>query len=276
MAQIKINVGELRKLLRESSTEFKAKLGPNVEANNKRNNEKSYKDAEKRAKDYDGGLAEVKKDELPEKYDANRTTLDYNPRTEPDKEYKDKVKAQAEGYNSQLEKENGIEKIGDFEGNKKILKQFTDASDKLNKEKVKMAHSGLQARMRPESDFEKSTMYESAPKAKRLIFKHTKFINESQVLNRIPEQYKINGQIIHMCDKAENEYIVECVRNEKYGTIETNIISHTNKREMNEQVSRIQQLMGFKTDTNDKFNQINENKEFGNMLDTARRKITNK
>ena len=91
MAQIKINVGELRKLLRESSTEFKAKLGQNVEADNKRNNEKSYKEAEKRAKDYDGGLGEVKKDELPEKYDANRTTLDYNPRTEPDKEYKDKV-----------------------------------------------------------------------------------------------------------------------------------------------------------------------------------------
>ena len=115
-------------------------------------------------------------------------------------------------------------------------------------------------------------MLESKPGAKRLRFKHTKFMNESQVLTRIPEQYKIDGQVIYMCDKADNEYIVECVRSEKSGLIETNIVSYGNKTAMNEQMNRIQELMGFKTNTNDRYNQINENKEFGEILDATRNK----
>ena len=274
MAQLTIKVGDIRRLISESSNEFKAKLGPNVEADDKKNNEKSYKDAQKRAKDFDGGLTDTKKQPLPKKEDGNRTTLDYNPRTEPDKAYKERVQAQAEGYTSKLEKENGIEKVGDFEGNKNILKQFTDTSDALNKAKTDLAHSGLQAREFPKSNFEKKTMYESeTPKAKRLLFKRTKFMNESQVLSRIPEKYKIDGQVIHMCDKFDNEYIVECVRSEKSGFIETNIVSHSNKTAMNEQVKRIHELMGFKTDTNERYDQINENKAFGDLLDTTR-KIT--
>jgi cytochrome P450 len=96
----------------ESASEFKAKLGPNVEADNKKNNEKSYKDAEKAAKDFDGGLKNEKKGELPPKEDYNRTTIDYNPRTEVSKEQKDNWNAQAKGYTSKLEEENGIEKGG--------------------------------------------------------------------------------------------------------------------------------------------------------------------
>ena len=127
--------------------------------------------------------------------------------------------------------------------------------------------------MRDKDDFKKPNLYESKPGAKRLRFKHTKFLNESQVLTRIPEQYKVDGQVIYMCDKADNEYIVECVRSERSGVIETNIVSHSNKTAMNEQMSRIQELMGFKTNTNDRYSQINENKEFGDILNTARTKI---
>ena len=97
-------------------------------------------------------------------------------------------------------------------------------------------------------------------------------MNESQVLTRIPEQYKVDGQVIYMCDKADNEYIVECVRSERSGLIETNIVSYGNKTAMNEQMNRIQELMGFKTNTNDRYNQINENKEFGEILGATRNK----
>jgi hypothetical protein len=272
MSQLSIKVGDLRKLVNESANEFKAKLGPNVEADNKKNNEKSYKDAEKRAKDYDGGLAKEEKKNLPEKEDFNRTTLDYNPINEPDKETKDRIEAQAQGYTSKLEKDNKIEKVGDFEGNKEIAKQFKDQAEKISDERAELAHTGLQARMMDKDKFKKNTMLESKPGAKRLRFKHTKFMNESQVLTRIPEQYKIDGQVIYMCDKADNEYIVECVRSERSGLIETNIVSYGNKTAMNEQMNRIQELMGFKTNTNDRYNQINENKEFGKILDTTRNK----
>jgi hypothetical protein len=141
-------------------------------------------------------------------------------------------------------------------------------------ERAELAHTGLQARMMDKDKFKKNTMLESKPGAKRLRFKHTKFMNESQVLTRIPEQYKVDGQVIYMCDKADNEYIVECVRSERSGIIETNIVSYSNKTAMNEQMNRIQELMGFKTNTNDRYNQINENKEFGKILDTTRNKTT--
>ena len=273
MTQVSIKVGDLRRLVNESANEFKAKLGPSVEADNKKNNEKSYKDSEKRAKDYDGGLAKDKKNKLQPKEDYNRTTLDYNPISEPDKDTKDRIQAQAEGYSSKLEKDNKIEKVGDFEGNKEIAKQFKDQSEKISDERAELAHTGLQARMRDKDDFKKNTMLESKPGAKRLRFKHTKFMNENQVLTRIPEQYKIDGQVIYMCDKADNEYIVECVRSERSGLIETNIVSYSNKTAMNEQMSRIQELMGFKTDTNSRYNQINENKEFGEILGATRNKL---
>lgn len=274
MKQVSISVGDLKRIIAESSSEFKAKLGPNVEADNKKNNEKSYKDSEKRAKDYDGGLAKEEKKNLQKKEDYNRTTLDYNPINEPDKETKDRIEAQAEGYTSKLEKDNDIEKVGNFDGNKKIAKQFKDQAEKISDERAELAHTGLQARMMDKDKFKKNTMFESKPGAKRLRFKHTKFMNESQVLTRIPEQYKVDGQVIYMCDKADNEYIVECVRSERSGLIETNIVSYGNKTAMNEQMNRIQELMDFKTNTNDRYNQINENKEFGKILDTTRNKTT--
>ena len=52
-----ISVKALKKLISESSNEFKAKLGPNVESEDKKNNGKAYSDAKKRAKDFDGGLS---------------------------------------------------------------------------------------------------------------------------------------------------------------------------------------------------------------------------
>ena len=52
-----ISVKALKSLISEGSNEFKAKIGPNVESEDKKNNGKAYSDAKKRAKDYDGGLS---------------------------------------------------------------------------------------------------------------------------------------------------------------------------------------------------------------------------
>lgn len=279
MTQKSFNVGELRRIVKESSKEFKPVLGANVESDNKKNNEKSYKDAEKRAKDYDGGLKKDENKELPAKEDINRTMLGVEPRVALSKDQKERIKAQALGYSSELEMNNGIEKAADFEGNKKIYKQFTDSEKAIEDAQENLRSSGLQAReikKKEPNAFKKNTVYESAkPKAKRLTFKHTQFINESQVLVRIPEQYKIDGQVIHMCDCKDNEYIVECVRSEKSGKIETNIISHSNKRVMNEQMNRIQELMNFTSDTDGKFNKqssLNEDKVFNDILKITKTK----
>ena len=117
MTQISYKVGDLRRMIAESSQEFKPIIGTGVESDNKKNNDKSYKDSEKRAKDYDGGLAKEEKKKLQPKEDYNRTTMDYNPIVEPDKDTKERIQAQAEGYSSKLEKDNNIEKSGGFDGN---------------------------------------------------------------------------------------------------------------------------------------------------------------
>ena len=121
MEQRTFLVKDLKRMISESASEFKPVIGPNVTSDNKKNSEKAYKEAEKQAKDLDGGLKDPKKGKLADKEDANRTTLDYNPRTEPDKNFKEKVKAQAKGYTSTMEEKNKIEKAAEFDEDGKIF-----------------------------------------------------------------------------------------------------------------------------------------------------------
>lgn len=271
MEQRTFLVKDLKRMISESASEFKPVIGPHVTSDNKKNSEKAYKEAEKQAKDFDGGLKDPKKGKLADKEDANRTTLDYNPRTEPDKNFKEKVKAQAKGYTSTMEEKNKIEKAAEFDEDGKIFNQLTKSSDNLNKQKEDLAHSGLVSQNLPKQ--KKNTMYETTLKPKRLVFKHTRFVNESYMLSRIPEEYKKDGQIIHMKDMNGNEYIVECQASST-GYIETNIKGYSNKELMNEQIKRISELMGYKTGDNltesVKQSRADNDKNFENMFDIIR------
>ena len=273
---ISYKVGDLKKMVTEQIEKFKPVVGQGVIKTNAQNNEKSYKDAEKAAKDYDGGLKPEKKGSLPDKMDGNRTTLDYNPRIEPDKSFKDKVNAQAKGFTSKLEEENGIEKAGaEFDKDGKIAKQFSNASDKINDAKKKLADSGIQGNNLKNENKKKNTMYESKkPVAKRLEFKHTKFLNESQMLSRIPEEYKTDGQKIYMKDSIGNEYIVECCKSEKTGFIETNVVGFNNPKLLSEQKERIEQLFDYQSSkefapTTAK-QRIEENNSFQDLMNLSR------
>jgi len=276
MSTISYSVGELRRLVRESANEFKPVKGPSVDADNKRNNEKSYKDAEKAAKDYDGGLRPEKKGTLPDKTDGNRTTLDYNPRTAPDQSFKDKVDAQAKGFTSKLEEENDIEKGGaEFDKEGKIAKTFKDAAKKRTEVQADLAQSGIQGHNLKDENKKKENMFEQAkPKAKRLEFKHTKFLNEDQMLTRIPEEYKKDGQKIYMKDCIGNEYIVECTKSEMTGFIETNVVGFSNERMLNEQKSRMEELFNYQSSKDyapsTYQERINENDSFQEMMDLSR------
>ena len=271
MEQRTFLVKDLKRMISESASEFKPVIGPHVTSDNKKNSEKAYKEAEKQAKDFDGGLKDPKKGKLADKEDANRTTLDYNPRTEPDKNFKERVKAQAKGYTSTMEEKNKIEKAAEFDEDGKIFNQLTKSSDNLNKQKEDLAHSGLVSHNLPKQ--KKNTMYETTLKPKRLVFKHTRFVNESHMLSRIPEEYKKDGQIIHMKDMNGNEYIVEC-QVSSTGYIETNIKGYSNKELMNEQIKRISELMGYKAGNNltesVKCGRADNDKNFENMFDIIR------
>lgn len=278
MEELKYKVGELKHLIKESADKFEPKLGPNVRNANVQNNGKFYKDAEKRAKDYDGGLKEEKKEELPEKTDGNRTTIDYNPTIEPTDRYKKRVEAQAKGYNNEFEEESDTERNAEFDKDGRILKQFKDHNEKINKARSEIAHAGLVGKNLPKFDIEGNRLYEGdkKPKTKRLIFKNTRFMNEASMLSRIPEEYKIDEQVIYMKDGHDNEYIVECSRSEKTGNIELNVINYNNKKVMNEQVDKMMKLMGTDNIQNNTSmscqQRINEDKEFNNLMNLVRTK----
>ncbi len=273
MVEYSYKVGELKKLIAESSQEFKAKLGDNVERDNTKNNSESYKESKKRAEEFDGGIKEPEKIALGDKIDGNRTTLEYTPQIDPDESYKKKVEAQAKGYTSELEEKNGNERGGaemDDEG--RILKQFTDARNAREEISKNVKKSGLAAREFPDETFNVNHLVKEGMKAKRLKFKHTRFLNENQVLTRIPEEYKKDGQVIYMIDADDNEYMVECSLSSKSGVMETNIVSHKNKKVMNEQVNRMFELMGYSTPARmTPSEKINESSEMGRVLDLVRK-----
>ena len=262
--------GELRALIRESSNEFKAKLGPGVEDGNKSINDKAYKDAKKQAKEYTDDLGENVGGKRPkyEKNDFNGTTLDHQPENADDN-YRKRVKAQALGYTSEAEMNNGNERTGDFEGNKAIYDGIKASGKEMHKEKEDNCKVGLVGRERPEGYFKKEEMYESNNKMKTVRFKKTEFLSESLMMQRIPDEFKTQGNVFRMVDKNENEYVVEW--NGKKGVV----LEHKNANGFNNSIDRMKALMGYKS--SDSYSnstpaqRLNENEEsVKSMLDRIR------
>ena len=94
------------------------------------------------------------------------------------------------------------------------------------------------------------------------------------MLTRIPEEYKVDGQKIYMKDCDGNEYLVECTKSEKYGIIETNVLSYSNKQKMDEQINRINYLFGYESEKefapSTAKERIEENQSFQEMMDLSR------
>ena len=289
-----ISVKALKQLISESSNEFKAKIGPNVESEDKKNNGKAYSDAKKRAKDYDGGLSKEIGEEKPnyEKVDGNKTTLDYNLENASD-DYKKRVHAQVKGYTSVAEMENGIEKVGDFSDNEKIYQGIKDTGKKMHDNEESFKKTGLQAREMPEKVFKKGEMYESKEgvdmrniinnlknitestkptlkentKIKTIFFKKTHFLNEEHMVSRIPDEFMKNGEQFKMKDKEGTEYIVEW----NNGT--AHVLSYENKTKINETIEKFHNISKYKSIVNEKASmstKVNENTNVNRMLEIMR------
>jgi hypothetical protein len=293
--EITYNVGDLKKLISESSNEFKARLGSNVESEDKKNNGKAYKDAKKRAKDFDGGLPEEPKTGKGkfEKNDANMTTLDYQPENVTD-EFKKRVKAQVKGYTSVAEMENGIEKSGDFSNNENIYQGIKKTGNEIHKNQAEFKASGLQASKMPKKTFEKGEMYESKDgvdmrniintlkensctykpvlkentKMKTVVFKKTAFLTEGHMISRIPDEFKKDGEQFKMKDKNGNEYIVEWNQNKAH------VLSHNDTEKLTETFDKYHKLTNYKPETTFKTTKpnerINENGEVNRVLEIIR------
>lgn len=277
-------VAMLRQFINESMNEFEPKLGDDVTKNNKRNNAKAIKDMNNDTSKYDGGLTDKKPkhDKLGNNGDYNKNMLDVQFNTMPPKKYVDRVKAQVHGYPSvDNEKLHEKEDDNDTTGNGEIYDNAKSRNKEVNAHQVKVKKAGLKSKEMPVKQFDSNSVFENNDynknvKMKKLNFKRTKFLSEKHMLSRIPDEYKVNGNKFIMQDSDENEYLIEWVVSDKYLYSEAKILSHTNKRKLNEDMDKINKLIGYKSsdyfETTNPQMRLNENYQFGKMINNIKSK----
>lgn len=279
------NLSDFCKVLRESQ-EFKAKKGENVDSEDKKNNGKAVEDILKKTKEYDGGIQNNPKREDPQDTDTEYTRgdmLHYRYRFKPNEKHEADVEAQVDGFASDVNKKNSKikdENKGlDFEGNEKYFedseKDFKKMSDRNYAERA----SGLKTRekIKIDKDFDdalKDKGIFKENKMKRLHFSKTVFLNEEQMIKKIPDDMKVNGNKFYMKDSVGNEYLIECVKdNVLEDVIHTKVVDYRNKEKLDETFKRMKELYGYKSTNNEQNSGKYENGMVGKMLSESKEKL---
>lgn len=242
----KYTFGELMRVLQESS-EMKPVMGKNVQKDNSQNNEKAVKDILKQTEKYNKVKETKRKANLENINDYNKTTLDVNFASEPSKAYKDRVKAQVNGFPSvDNEKNSKIKdnKSLDFEGNKEFYDNNKKKTKEIAKRKQNVKHAGLKSHNLPKEDFKGNNVFNESKKMKRLIY-NKEFLSEDHVLRKIPDDYKIDGNRFMMKDIKGTEYIIECTKDKKVDYVYSKIVSIKNPLTINEEFDKIKHLYSY-------------------------------
>jgi hypothetical protein len=262
-------INELKQLISESAADFKPRVGSGVESSNKKESKAAYDAAKDKNKKLGGTGVETKpKKSTYKKTDDNKTMADLHPENELSKKHQDTIEAQGKGYTSPLEEKNGSEKIADFENNEVIQNAFVKNAKERNEAEESVKRSGLTAQHAPKDTFKKHTLYGESKKIAVLNFKNTTFLNESQMISRIPDDYKVDGKRFKVKDAGENEFIVEWVEGE------ASILSYENKKKLNESIEKFHKLSGYNSKsqfkTSSAQSRLNESNEFDTILNKAR------
>ena len=270
MSITKIKVGELRRVISESSNEFKPVMFGQEES--KKTNEKAYSDIKKETEKYDGGLSKESKKVcggISATDNKGMHDLEYDNISDP---FKNRVKSQMKGYVSKdAEDKHKNDEFGNamFDKDGNIYNAAKEHAKAAKQGKDTAAEIGLTGRELSKNDIEKNTetMGESK-KIKMLSFKNTKFISEGHMMTKIPDEYKKDGSKFIMRDSADNQYLVE------WTDKEPKITKKLNMSLVNEQKERMKQLWGYKSPeskiTTSNF-RIQEDKEFSDMVNKARK-----
>ena len=272
---MRVNVGDLREAS-EVKHEFKPVVFGNKET--AKINKDAYASIKKETGDYDGGLTgKGSKKEGTSSLDVpnggrGMQDLQYDSISQP---FSDNVKAQIRGYaNKQAEKEHGKEPMGNAstEGNEKIVKDAEKHANDVKSGKTKASEIGLTGREVDKSEYEKlhNNVFEGKQKLTVLSFKRERFINESHMMSRIPDEYKQEGRKFVMKDNAGNEYLVEWSNNEP------SVKKRANMQMVNEEKKRMMELWGYKPAEHDtktsSVSRLHENsEEYQKMMDRARK-----
>lgn len=277
---MRVKVGDLREAS-EVKHEFKPVVFGDKET--AKINKDAYADMKKDVKDYDGGIVkgDGKKNNGISSFDVpnggrGMQDLEYDGISQP---FSDNVKSQIKGYaNKQAEKEHGDEPLGNAttEGNENILKKAEEHAGNVQSGRTKASEIGLTGREIADKEYDKlhKNVFENKQKLTVLSFKREKFINESHMLSRIPDEFKQEGKRFVMKDNAGNEYLVE------WSNSEPSVKKKVNMNLVNEEKERMRELWGYKPAEHDtrttSVSRLHENSEqYQNMMDRARKLWSN-
>lgn len=247
-------LNELSAILREEKehNEFNPVMfNKDNKKNNKEAVETMIKDTEK---PYEGKVS--KKEERASDNidkDINKTTLDARFSVKPGKDWVEKVEAQAEGYDSVLQKENHKgEESEDEKETRKSGKDFYEKRKDISKEMTEKGEDVVTAGLKTKEIADKQpevyktkTAFGEGKVSKRLRFKNTVFLSEERIRTLIPEEYKKNGNKFYMTDATDTDYLVECKQDEVFGYVTIGIRKCEKESEINEELDRMKKLAAY-------------------------------
>lgn len=256
-------ISELRSAIKESSSEFKPKLGDGVEGGNKKNNSQAVKEIQKNVSNYDGGVKVVSR-QFDKPADRNKTTVDvrFN-ETQPGKEWEDRSKANAHGFPSVDNERNSDSKKNkslDYEGNESFYENREKlAGDRKSEEKKKQT-LGIAGNTKRESVMEGK----KPEMLKRLKFKRTIFEDANKAISMVPEEYKKDGNRFIMMDSEGTEYLMECTIDKDFGYAKIEVKSRLNESASERELEEMRRLSGYKS--SEYFTSSDKSKETLNSL----------
>lgn len=242
---------DLRRIIQESASESKPKIDPKVIRDDAQNNAKAVKDIMKETGAFEGKATGDRKRQNPENiYDTNKTTLDVDFAYAPSKEYKDRVKSQVHGFASaEHEKNAETDESVDVSGNKEFYNEREALSKDRNEKETEDRHAGLKSHNKDKEDFKDNSIYTNESKAmKKLTFKNTVFLSEAQVMKKVPDDYKVDGNKFIMADKNNNQYLVECKVDDRFKDYtHLTVTKRETKEQLAEELGRMKELFGYKS-----------------------------
>lgn len=241
-------IGELNKILMESTYGYKPKIDPKVIKDDAQNNVKAVKDIMKETGAMEDKATTKQRDTNPENIsDGNKTTLDNNFAYEPSKEYKERVKAQVHGFPSKENEDNSdMDESTDVEGNKEFYDERETLSKEQNDKETDERHAGLKAHNLPKENYKDKTIYKNeSKKMKKLHFKNTKFLSEAQILKKVPDDYKTDGNRFIMEDCENNSFLVECKVDDTFHFAQMTVKRIPTKKQIEEEFDRMMQLASY-------------------------------
>jgi hypothetical protein len=239
---------EVKRLLNESIPGYKPVIGGNASSKNEKINKDANKESIKNT------TLDIPKEESKPVIDRegqstdlgnNKNMLDLQFDNDPGKLYKDRVKKQVTGEDSEFGNKS------DESTNNNVNKMFYDAAKKATagviKKREELENGGLTGKYIPVDKKNTPFKENSELKIKKLHFKNTKFLSEKHMFSLIPEDYKIDGNVFVMRDKMNEDYFIKWGVNEKTKISEGIISKHENKAKTNEEFNRMKDLYSYKS-----------------------------